>query len=104
MRYDPEWASRQLAGQNFPGSTGYATTPGGRTLSAHAAERAFLGGPDRAPIDAGLIDDILTQGTRVAYRGANDTIRIAAPNLCGRCYVAVDAQNANHIVTVMVPK
>lgn len=104
VRYDPQWASRQLAGQNLPGSTGWATTPGGRTLTAHAAERTFVGGPGRAPIDPGLIDDILTQGTRTAYRGANDTIRISAPHLCGRCYVVVDAQNVNHIVTVMVPK
>jgi len=104
VRFDPQWASRQLAGQNLPGSTGWATTPGGRTLSVHAAERTFLGGPGRAPINPGLIDDILAQGTRVSYRGLNDTIRIGAPNLCGRCYVVVDAQNVNHIVTVMVPK
>lgn len=104
VRFDPQWASRQLAGQNLPGSTGWATTPGGRTLSVHAAERTFLGGPGRAPIAPGLIDDILAQGTRVSYRGLNDTIRIGAPNLCGRCYVVVDAQNVNHIVTVMVPK
>jgi hypothetical protein len=104
VRFDPQWASRQLAGQNLPGSTGWATTPGGRTLSVHAAERTFLGGPGRAPINPGLIDDILGQGTRISYRGVNDTIRIGAPNLCGRCYVVVDAQNVHHIVTVMVPK
>lgn len=104
VRYEPPWASRQFAGQNLPGSTGWATTPGGRTLSAHAAERTFVGGPGRVPINPGLIDDILAERTRVAYRGANDTIKIGAPNVCGRCYVVVDAQNINHIVTVMVSK
>jgi RHS repeat-associated protein len=104
VRFDPQWASRQLAGQNLPGSSGWATTPGGRTLSVHAAERTFLGGPGRAPIDPGLIDDILGHGTQVVYQGVNDTIRIGAPSLCGRCYVVVDAQNVNHIITVMVPK
>ena len=104
VRYDPQWASRQLAGQNAPGSAGWAMTPAGRTLSAHAAERTYLGGPGRAPIHPGLIDDILTYGTRTTYRGANDTIRVSAPQLCGRCYVVVDAQNPTHIVTVLVPK
>ena len=104
VRFDPEWASRQIAGQNLPGSTGYATTPGGNTLSVHAAERTFLGGPGRAPIEPSLIDDILLQGTRVTYRGINDTVKVSAPNLCGRCYVVVDAQTGTHVVTVMVPK
>jgi hypothetical protein len=104
VRFDPEWASRQIAGQNLPGSTGYATTPGGNTLSVHAAERTFLGGPGRAPIEPSLIDDILSQGTRVTYRGINDTVKVSAPNLCGKCYVVVDAQTGTHVVTVMVPK
>lgn len=102
--YDPEWASRQIAGQNLPGSSGYATTPGGNTLSAHAAKRTFLGGPGRAPVDPALIDDILDQGTRTGYRGLNDTVKVSAPNLCGKCYVVVDAQTGQHVVTVMVPK
>jgi RHS repeat-associated protein len=104
VRFDPEWASRQIAGEDLPGSSGYATTPAGNTLSVHAAERAFLGGPGRAPIDPRLIDDILEQGTRVAYRGANDTVKVSAPNLCGKCYVVVDAQTGSHVITVMVPK
>jgi hypothetical protein len=104
VRYDPQWASRQLAGQNLPSSTGYATTPGGRTFSAHAAERTFVGGPGRAPVDPGLVDDILNQGTRVGFDPIRDTIKVSAPNLCGRCYVVVDAQTGQHVVTVMVPK
>ncbi len=104
VRFDPEFASRQIAGQNLPGSAGYATTPGGNTLSVHAAERTFIGGPGRAPIDPALIDDILQQGTRTAYRGLNDTVKVSAPNLCGKCCVVLDAQTGKHVVTVMVPK
>lgn len=43
VRFDPEWASRQIAGQNLPGSTGYATTPGGNTLSERAKVNRVLG-------------------------------------------------------------
>lgn len=35
VRYDPEFASRQILNQ--PGASGYAETPGGRTVSVHAA-------------------------------------------------------------------
>lgn len=102
--FDPEWASRQVAGQNFPGATGYATTPGGRTLSVHGAERIYLGAPGRNPVDSALVDSILDTGTRVGYRPGNATVRVSAPNLCGRCYVVVDADTGTHVVTVMIPK
>jgi hypothetical protein len=67
------------------------------------ADVHWWAGP-RAPIDPALIDDILQQGTRTAYRGLNDTVKVSAPNLCGKCYVVVDAQTGKHVVTVMVPK
>ena len=102
--FDPELASRQIAGQNLPGSSGFAVTPGGRTLSVHAAERTFIGGPGRAPVEIGLVDDILNTGTRVSYDAARNTIRVGAPDLCGRCFVVVSADNPNHVVTVVVPK
>mgnify|MGYP000297032517 CR=1 FL=1 len=104
VRFDPEFASHQIAGQNLPGSAGCATTPGGSTLSVHAAERTLIGGPGRSPIDPALIDDILQQSTRTAYRGLNDTVKVSAPNLCGKCCVVLDAQTGKHVVTVMVPK
>jgi RHS repeat-associated protein len=85
VRYDPEWASRQIAGQNSPGSTGYATTPGGRDLTVHAAERVFQGGPGRAPIDSALVDEILDNGSSVTYRGINDPVTVRAPSICGKC-------------------
>ena len=102
--FDPEWASRQIAGQNFPGATGYASTLGGRTLSVHGAERIYLGAPGRNPVDPALVDSILDTGTRVGYRPGNATVKVSAPDLCGRCYVVVDADTGTHVVTVMIPK
>lgn len=64
----------------------------------------MIGGPGRAPIDPALIDDILQQSTRTAYRGLNDTVKVSAPNLCGKCCVVLDAQTGKQVVTVMVPK
>ena len=31
-------------------------------------------------------------GTRTAYRGATDSIKVSAPNLGGKCSVVVDAE------------
>jgi hypothetical protein len=76
VSYDPEWASRQLADQNLPGSAGYATTDAGRTLSAHAAERVFVGGAGRAPTSLAAVDDILDTGTSVSYDSARMTIKV----------------------------
>ncbi len=100
--YDPEFASRQILGQ--PWESGYAVTPGGRTVSAHAAERIAYGGSGRPPTTLPNVDQILDTGTRVVYDPVRNTIRVNAPHLPGKPYVVVDAANTNHIVTVMVPK
>lgn len=102
VRYDPEFASRQLLGQ--PAADGYAVTPGGRTVSAHAAERIVTGGPGRPPTTLERVDDILDSGTKVTYDPIRDTIRVRAPGQPGKPYVVVSGSNPNHIVTVMVPK
>jgi RHS repeat-associated protein len=105
LPYDPEWASRQVAGQNWPGATGYATTPGGRTLSVHAAERIILGGPGRSSgVPLGYIDQILDTGSTARYDPFRQSIQVRAPNLPGRPFVVVDSAVGTHIVTVMVPK
>jgi hypothetical protein len=103
VRYDPEWASRQLLGQNTPGSTGYAVTLGGRTVSAYAAERVAQGGPGRPPTSLEMVDDILNSGTSVRFDPLRDTIRVRAPEWPGKPYVVVDS-TGQHVVTVMVPK
>jgi hypothetical protein len=103
VRYDPEWASRQMLDQNTPGSSGYGVTPGGRTVSAHAAERISVGGPGRPPTSLSTVDEILDTGTSVRYDPIRDSIQVRAPQMPGKPYVVVDS-SGTHIVTVMVPK
>ena len=103
VRYDPEWASRQMLDQNTPGSSGYGVTPGGRTVSAHAAERVSVGGPGRPPTSLSTVDEILDTGTSVRYDPIRDSIQVRAPQMPGKPYVVVDS-GGTHIVTVMVPK
>ncbi len=103
VRYDPEWASRQLLGQNTPGSTGYAVTPGGRTVSAHGAERVSAEGPGRPPTYLPTVDEILDTGTSIRFDPVRDSIQVRAPQIPGKPYVVVDS-GGSHVVTVMVPK
>jgi hypothetical protein len=104
IRYDPEYASRTILGQDVPGATGYGVTPGGRTVSVHASERITYGGPGRPPTSLSYVDEILDTGTMVRYDPIRDTIRVTATQLPGNPYVVVSGSNPNHIVTVMVPK
>lgn len=104
VRFDPGFASRSIAGQHL-NPAGWATTPAGRTLSVHAAERAFFGAPGRPPLPSlSVIDDLLDHGTKVSYDGVRDTITVMSPHLPGRPFVVVSAENVRHVVTVMVPK
>jgi hypothetical protein len=103
--YDPQWASRQFVGQNLPGSSGYAVTPGGRTLSAHAAERVAVGGGGRpAGVPLEYVDEILDTGSKLRYDPMRQSIQVQAPQLPGRPYVVVDSETGQHVVTAMVPK
>jgi len=103
VKYDPELVSRQMLGQNTPGSTGFGVTPGGRTVSAHAAERVSTGGPGRPPTSLSTVDDILDTGTSVRFDPIRDTIQVRAPQIPGKPFVVVDS-GGTHVVTVMVPK
>lgn len=104
VRYDPEWASRQLLDQNLPGSNGYGVTPGGRTVSAHAADVIANGGRGRPPTSLSTVDEILDTGTAVRWDPIKGTVRVTQPGMPGRPFVAVDATTGNLIVTAMVPK
>jgi hypothetical protein len=95
VRYDPTTASRNLLGQY---GDGYAVTPGGRTVSAHAAERIALGGPGRPPTTLARVDDILDNPTAIRYDPIRDTIRIRQ----GKDFVVVRGAGPQHLVTVMV--
>lgn len=95
VRYEPMAASRNLLGQ---AGKGYAVTPGGRTISAHAAKRIALGGPGRPPTTLGRVDDILNNPTGSKYEPLRDTIKV----MQGKDFVVVSGTGPQHIVTVMV--
>ena len=96
VRYSPEAASRNLLGQL---GEGFAVTPGGRTVSAHAAERIALGGPGRSPTTLARVDDILNNPTALRYDSVRDTVRVTQ----GKDFVVVRGSGpGQHIVTVMV--
>ncbi|WP_456694947.1 hypothetical protein [Aeromicrobium sp. P5_D10] len=94
VRYDPAAASRNLLGQV---GEGYARTPSGYTVSAHAAERIVYGAPGRSPTTLSRVDDILKNPTRTMMR-PNGTVRVYQ----GKDWVAVRDNGQMHIVTVMV--
>jgi len=95
--YSPEAASRNLVGQV---GDGFATTPGGRTVSAHAADRIVNGAAGRAPTTLSRIDDILDNPTVKRYDPLRDTVRVSQ----GQAFVVVRGSGpVQHIVTVMVP-
>lgn len=96
VRYSPEAASRNLLGQL---GEGFAVTPGGRTVSAHAAERIALGGPGRSPTTLARVDDILNNPNALRYDSVRDTVRVTQ----GKDFVVVRGSGpGQHIVTVMV--
>jgi hypothetical protein len=75
VRYDPEVASRNLLNQV---GDGYAVTPGGRTVSAHAADRVVNGAPGRGPTTLGTVDNILDSASRFKYDPIRDTVKVKA--------------------------
>lgn len=95
VKYDPMADSRTLLVQV---GSGYAVTPGGRTISAHAAQRIALGGPGRPPTTLARVDDILSNPTATRYNPIRDTVRVSQ----GNDFVVVSGTGPQHIVTVMV--
>ncbi|MFG3043956.1 hypothetical protein ACGFZR_03365 [Streptomyces sp. NPDC048241] len=100
MPYRKGFAHRQLNNLHIPD----LTTPGGRSLSAHAAERVAGSGPGRPPTTLNVVDHILDNGTKIKYNPVRDTIQIRDPSLPGKPFVVVSGSDPNHVVTVMIPK
>lgn len=95
--YSPQAASRNVLGQL---GEGFATTPGGRTVSAHAADRIVNGAAGRGPTTLSRVDDILDSPTALRYDPLRDTVRVSQ----GKDFVVVRGSGSDqHIVTVMVP-
>ncbi|KGM13801.1 hypothetical protein [Cellulomonas bogoriensis] len=94
--YSPQVASRNLLGQL---GEGYATTPGGRTVSAHAADRIVNGAPGRAPTTLSRVDGNLDNPTGLRYDPVADAVRVSQ----GKDFVVVSGTGpGQQIVTVMV--
>ncbi|MFI0821952.1 DUF6531 domain-containing protein [Streptomyces sp. NPDC021098] len=100
VRYDRVFSHRQEINLHVP----RLITPGGRTLSAHAAERVAGSGPGRPPTTLDVVDHILNKGTKIKFDPYRDTIQVRAPSLPGKPFVAVSASNPQYVVTVMIPK
>ncbi|WP_181408268.1 RHS repeat-associated core domain-containing protein [Schumannella sp. 10F1B-5-1] len=101
--YSPEFASRQLLSQ---GGSGFAVTPGGRSVSAHAADRIVSGAAGRPATNLSRVDEILDSPTRIRYiadRPKDGEIRASIRVYQGREWVAVNATTLPpHIASVMV--
>jgi hypothetical protein len=80
-------------------------TPGGRTLTVHAAERIMEGGPGRAALgaEAGMARiQILDTGSLIRYNPLHPlgpTVRVIGST--GE-YVAVDAATGMRVVTALL--
>lgn len=98
--YNNNWAFRQQENMHIPS----LTTPRGRTLSNHAAERVAGSGPGRLPTTLNALDYILENGNKVKYDAVRDTIQVRATQLPGKSFVVISGSDPNHIVTAMMPK
>jgi RHS repeat-associated protein len=95
--YSPQTASRTLLSQV---GDGYATTPGGRTVSAHAADRIVNGAAGRPPTTLERVDDVLDHPDGLRYDPVRDTVRVNQD----KSFVVVSGTGpGQHIVTVMIP-
>ena len=76
VKYDPEFATKQILGDHSP--QGHMT-PGGRSISPHAAERMVQNAKGRAPMSKAAVDEVLDKGDKirkVSPHSEGDTITI----------------------------
>ncbi|MEA2604011.1 MAG: hypothetical protein QOF89_5003 [Acidobacteriota bacterium] len=98
--YDPEFAAQQILGRP-------PYTPGGRTITPHAAERMMTPPPGRAPMTMEEVDAVLDKGTKirkVSPHPLGDTVTVQHPGLPGKPQVVVDAATGRRVVTVVKNK
>jgi len=96
VRYDPMFAAQQLLGQ-------LPVTPGGRTITVHAAERMTSPPKGRAAMSVAEVDQVLDTGTRirkVSPHSQGDTITVQHPGMPGRPQVVVDS-TGKRVVSVI---
>src|SRR5690606_38116387 len=96
---DGEYATRQLLGDT--------TTPSGRLINFHAADRMVNPPAGRAPMTAAEVDQVLDGATKVvkrSYHPQGNTLTIENVNMPGKPRVIVDEATGNKIITVINPK
>jgi RHS repeat-associated protein len=97
--FDGEYATRQLLGTT--------TTPGGRNIMSHAADRMVNPPKGRVPMSPAEVDDVLDGATSVvkrSYHPEGDTLTIENSNMPGRPRVIVDEATGQRVITVINPR
>lgn len=96
--FDGEFATRQLLGTT--------TTPGGRQIMFHAADRMVNPPGGRIAMTPSEIDAVLDGGIAVkrSYHPQGGTLTIENPSLPGRPRVIVDEATGQRVITVINPK
>ena len=101
VKYDPQFAAEQILG-------GSAKTPGGRTITPHAADRMVNPPAGRSPMSASQVDQVLDEGDRIRkvdmLHPKGPTVTIQNTKMLGKPQVVVDAETGNRVVTVIQPK
>jgi hypothetical protein len=97
--FDGEFATQQLLGTT--------TTPGGRQIMFHAADRMVNPPAGRVAMSPADIDQVLDGATSVdkmSYHPQGDTLTIRNANMPGSPRVIVDAATGQRIITVINPR
>ena len=86
---------------------GTATTPGGRQINFHAADRMVNPPAGRVSMSPAEVDQVLDGATRVVKRSFHpqgNTLTIENANMPGRPRVIVDETTGQRIITVINPR
>ncbi|MDD7793071.1 hypothetical protein [Clostridium sp. 'White wine YQ'] len=99
--YDPDFAAQQIL------KSPTNVTPGGRTITAHAAERMVTPPPGRVPTSIAEVDEFLDTATsirKISQHPLGDTITLRNTNSPSIKEVVVDAATGKCVITVITPK
>ena len=99
VAWDGAYATRQLLGTT--------TTPGGRQLNFHAADRMMNPPAGRAAMSPADVDGVLDGATNILRRSFHpegDTLTIQNRNMLGAPRVVVDEATGTRVITVINPK
>jgi hypothetical protein len=99
VAFDGAFATQQLLGTT--------TTPAGRQITSHAADRMVNPPKGRIPMSPADIDGVLDGATKVVkrnYHPEGNTLTIENQNMPGRPRVIVDEATGQRVITVINPR